>query len=179
MNAVVRCPAPGRLALDADVPLWGRRQADCLSEPRCGHDTVSYRTDIAPRDQGRRPTCRFPLMRRLLTLGLAIVAGLTVTACGEATSVAYKGPEVMPAPLITTETPTTAALAVVWTPVQAAQAQAAQLEAAEEQYATCFAYAGLDQGLRQANMRVGQSCSTAGLTSAEVRLIQVLIMEAS
>jgi hypothetical protein len=120
-------------------------------------------------------------MRRLFVVGLATVASLTLTACGDTSSVAYKGVEVMPAPLITTETPTTAALAVVWTPVLAAQAQAAHLEAAEEQYAACFAYARLDQSLTgnitQATMPIGQSCSTTGLTSAEVRLIQDLIMQ--
>jgi hypothetical protein len=62
----------------------------------------------------------------------------------------------------------------VWTQVQSAQAQAAQLQVAEQQYATCFTYARLDL---HANAPLWPTCSTTGLTSAEVLQIQALIME--
>ena len=53
----------------------------------------------------------------------------------------------------------------------------------EERSATCFTYAALDQSLVGntgiANAPVVQSCSTAGLTQAEVHEIQDLIVRAS
>ena len=125
--------------------------------------------------------CRFPLMRRLPVLGLSIVACLTLSACGGATVAAPESVPVSPAPLVST-TPIPAVV-VAHTPVQVAQVQAAQLEAAEEQYATCFVYAALDQGLAlntgRADAPVVQSCSPGGLTWAEVHEIQGLIMQAS
>jgi hypothetical protein len=67
--------------------------------------------------------------------------------------------------------------------VQLAQSQAANLEAAEEQYATCYTYAALEQGLAgyslRADVPVVQSCRTAGLSEKEVRQIQDLIVSAS
>lgn len=121
-------------------------------------------------------------MRPLPVLGFAIVAGLAVSGCGHATVAAHKVTAVMPTPLTSTSTVTATAAAVAWTPVQVAQTQAAQLEAAEEQYATCFVYAGLDQGVTGdtvgARAPVMQSCLTTGLTSAEVQEIQDLIIEA-
>ncbi len=125
--------------------------------------------------------CRFPLMRRPPALGLLLAAGLALSACGAATSAAPRGVPVMPTPLVPSAP--TPAVVVAWTPVVAVQNQATELETAEEQYATCFAYAGLDQdlagGLWHADAPVVQSCSTAGLTSAEVQEIQSLMMQAS
>ena len=77
---------------------------------------------------------------------------------------------------------TTTAAAVAWT-VQLAETQANQLATAEQQYATCYTVAGLEQGLVQdpgaTNAPVTQSCSTTGLTSGEVQEIQDLIVRAS
>jgi hypothetical protein len=119
-------------------------------------------------------------MRRVLAPGFAIVAGLTLSACGGA-SPAQKAVSVMPQPLIANTPPVATAVAVGWTPVQTAQAEAAQLQAAETQYATCYAYAGLDQGLIQdtvpTTMALSQSCATYGLSSAEVWQIQDLLMQ--
>jgi hypothetical protein len=119
-------------------------------------------------------------MRRRSVLGFILVVGLAVSACGGPTLAAQTGPTVVPAS--SSPTTTTTAEAVAWT-VQLAQTQAAQLAAAEEQYATCYTYAALDQGLAGNPLRAGppvvQSCSTAGLTSVEVQQIQGLIMEAS
>ncbi len=86
-------------------------------------------------------------------------------------------------PLIATVTTNPTAEVAAWAPVVSGQTQASQLEAAEAQYATCYAYAGLDQGLVgnavRTNPGLVQSCSTTGLTQAEVRLIQELIKAAS
>lgn len=105
-----------------------------------------------------------------------------LSACGDAPSAAPKGATVTAEPLIATVTTTPTAEVVAWAPVVSGQTQASQLEAAEEQYATCYAYAGLDQGLvgnaAPANTDLVQSCSTAGLTPAEVALIQELIKAA-
>jgi hypothetical protein len=64
-----------------------------------------------------------------------------------------------------------------------AQDQAAQLEVAEEQYATCVAYAGLDRDLvptaETSHMPASASCSTAGLTPAVAQDIQGLMMQAT
>jgi len=121
-------------------------------------------------------------MRRLPARGLAIIACLTLSACRATTVAAHERVSVMPTPLVSTAP--IPAVAVAWrTPVLVGQSQAAQLEAAEEQYAICFVYAGLDQNLAGgtggADAPVVQSCSTAGLTSAEVQEIQGLIMQAS
>ena len=83
---------------------------------------------------------------------------------------------------MTTPTPSTpTAVDVVWTPVLAAQTQAVELEAAEQRYATCFSYAALDQDLSvsSADTPAEPSCSTSGLTSTEVQIIQDLIMAES
>ncbi len=124
-------------------------------------------------------------MRRLAALSFVLAAGLAVSACGHTTVAAHDRVPVMPTPLVSTA-PTTSpatAVAVAWTPEVAGQIQAAQLEAAEEQYAACFAYAGLDQSLAGVSLRpdmpVVVSCSTAGLTPAEVQEIQNLILQAS
>ena len=54
---------------------------------------------------------------------------------------------------------------------------------AEQQYATCYTDAALEQSLVQnvgaANAPFVQSCATTGLTSAEVQNIQSLIVMAS
>jgi len=119
-------------------------------------------------------------MHRVLGLGIVIVAGLTLSAC-VSTRTAHKAAPVTSPPLIANATTIPTASAVAWTPVQAAQTQAAQLAAAEEQYATCFAYAGLDRGLIEDTVAtttpVMQSCSSYGLSSVEVRQIQDLLME--
>jgi len=113
---------------------------------------------------------------------LAIIACLTLSACGSATVASHESVPVMPTPLVSTAP--IPAVAVAWrTPVLVGQSQAAQLEAAEEQYAICFVYAGLDQNLAEdtggADAPIVQSCSPAGLTSTEVQEIQGLIMQAS
>jgi hypothetical protein len=117
-------------------------------------------------------------MRRMVALGFVLVVGLA--ACGAPTLVSQTSPTVVPAS--PSRTTTTTAVPVVWT-VQLAQTQAAQLAAAESQYATCYTDAALDQGLAGSPVHAGipvvQSCSTAGLTSVEVQQIQALIMEAS
>jgi hypothetical protein len=60
----------------------------------------------------------------------------------------------------------------VWTEVRNAQAQGAQLQAAEEQYATCISYAALDQSLAgpaaPATMPVWKACPTTGTPSTVV-----------
>ncbi len=88
----------------------------------------------------------------------------------------------MPAPLISTST-TITMVDVAWTPVRIAETQAAQLEVAEVQYATCYAYAGLNRGLIEStsspNAPVMDTCSTAGLTKVEVQQIQDLIVQAT
>jgi len=87
----------------------------------------------------------------------------------------------MSVPLIATPTPMPVTTAT-WTPVVAAQTQAAQLEVAEEQYATCVADAGLNQGLvgssSPATARVTPSCSTAGLTPPEAEQIEDMVFQA-
>lgn len=120
-------------------------------------------------------------MRRVLAVGL-VVGGLLASACGGGTLTAHRGATVMSVPLIATPSAvpmTTAA----WTPVVAAQTQAAQLEVAEEQYATCYAYGGLNQGLVESSTAVTTpvmpSCSTTGLTQAEAEQIKTLVLQAS
>jgi hypothetical protein len=104
-----------------------------------------------------------------------------LTACGATTLEVQQGTTVMPAPLVSPSTTIPAVTTAAWTPVVAAQYQAAQVEGAEEQYATCFTYAGLDQGLvgntPGANTPLIQSCPTYGLTPAVAQEIQGLIME--
>jgi len=115
-------------------------------------------------------------VRRLPALGFAIIAGITMCACGGATWSAHGGAT---APVSTPTSSTPTEVDVVWTPVLAAQTQAADLEAAEQRYATCFSYAALDQDLSgttsSASTPPVQSCSTSGLTSTEVQIIQDLI----
>lgn len=119
-------------------------------------------------------------MRRVLVLAAAIVAGFTLSACGGLAAV-QKAVPVMPQPLIANTPPVPTAVAARWAPVQTTQADAARLEVAEVQYATCYAYAGLDQGLipniASTTAPVDQTCSTYGLSSAEVREIQDLLTE--
>jgi hypothetical protein len=131
--------------------------------------------------------------------GLIILASVAC-ACSGPTSGANQAAQGASAPLITTtttphvdpacrlSTPTgqcrleSTAIAV-WTEVQNAQAQAAQLQVAEQQYATCVNYAALDRSLAgsavPANAPVWKSCPTTGLTPAEVHEILGLIMEAA
>jgi len=120
-------------------------------------------------------------MFRMRPLGLVVVAGLLVSACGGAALSAQKSAKVTDEPLIANAT--TTGVVVATTPVQAAQNQAVQLAAAEEQYATCFAYGGLDQSLAAGAVStttpVAPSCPSAGLTPAEVQQIQDLILQAS
>ena len=84
-------------------------------------------------------------MGRVLAVGL-IVSGLVLAACGESPQAAHRGTTVMSVPLIASPSPIPDTSAA-WTPVVAAETQAAQLAVAEEQYATCVAYAGLNQSL--------------------------------
>lgn len=122
-------------------------------------------------------------MRRVLVLTVVVSVGFLASACGSSTPTAQKSTTVTAEPLIVTEMPPGIAVAAAQTPEVAAQDQAAQLAAAEEQYATCFTYAALDQSLVAntgvANTPVTQSCSTASLTPAEVKEIQDLIVRAS
>ena len=102
-------------------------------------------------------------------------------ACGGATWSAHKSATVIPSTVSTPTPSTPTAVDVVWTLVLAAQTQAAELEAAESRYATCFSYAALDQDLSvsSADTPAVQSCSTSGLTSTEVQIIQDLIRAGS
>jgi hypothetical protein len=136
-------------------------------------------------------------MRRVIAPGLA-AAALTMSACGGSTLSAHRVvPVTAVPPMVTTTTAPQVDAACsriapsdqcrlestaihVWTEVQTAQAQAAQLQDAEEQYATCISYAALDQslaGTTAANTPVWTACPTTGLTSAVVLQIQQLIME--
>ena len=142
-----------------------------------------------PQDQGPTSTCRPSPVRRVLILSVVVGVGLMASACGAATPTAQnsaavqKSTTVMAEPLIVAQVPTAIAVTDAQTPEVVAQDQAAQLGALEEQYATCFTYAALDQSLAEdtglANAPVIQSCSTAGLTPAEVHEIQDLIVTAS
>ncbi len=109
------------------------------------------------------------------------MACLMLAGCGATTLDAHQATPVTPVPLISTSITIPAATTAAWTPTVAAQYQAAQLESAEEQYATCFTYAGLDQGLVEntsgTNTPVIESCPTYGLTPAVTHEIQGLIME--
>jgi hypothetical protein len=120
------------------------------------------------------PPADTPTMRRVLAMGFVIVAGLTLSACGGTPS-AHNAVQVMPQPLIATP-PTVPTGALM--PVQVAQTQAAQLAVSEVQYATCYAYAGLDGGLTSTTTLVAQTCPTYGLTSVEVQQIQGLLTTA-
>jgi len=95
---------------------------------------------------------------------------------------AHAGTTVTSIPLIATPSPVPVTSAT-WTPVVAAKTQAAQLEVAEEQYATCVAYAGLNQGLvgssSPTTVPVTPSCSTTGLTPPEAEQIENLVYQAS
>ncbi len=122
-------------------------------------------------------------MRGASALSTIVVGGLLLAACGGTTPSAIQGIPVRPTPLISTPTTITPAVDGAWTPVRVAETQAAQLEAAEVQYATCYAYAGLNQGLVEntvsTNGPVIETCSTDGLTTPEVQQIQALIIQAT
>jgi hypothetical protein len=139
--------------------------------------------NVTPCDQGVPAPCRPPRVRRMLVLIVVVGSGFLAAACGGATPTAQKSTSVTAEPLIVAPAPTAIAITAVRTPEVVAQNQAAQLGAAEEQYATCFVYAALDQSLvgdaAPAGAPVMQSCSTAGLTHAEVAEIQGLIVHAS
>jgi hypothetical protein len=142
-------------------------------------------------DQGPTSDCRLSPVRRMLLFSVVIGVAFMASACGGATPTAQKSTTVTPEPLIVAPAPTaiaasdaqTPAVTDAQTPEVVAQDQAAQLGVFEEQYATCFTYAALDQSLVGntgiANAPVVQSCSTAGLTQAEVHEIQDLIVRAS
>ena len=121
-------------------------------------------------------------MRGASALSTIVVGGLLLAACSGPTPSAHQGIPVRPAPLISAPT-TITAVDVAWTPVRVAETQAAQLEAAEVQYATCYAYAGLNRGLVENTIStdtpVIETCSTAGLTKAEVQQIQYLVVQAT
>jgi hypothetical protein len=136
---------------------------------------------------------------RVIVPGVVVAAALTMCACGGSTLSAHKSvPVTAVPPMVTTTTAPhvdaacsriappdqcrlESAAIHVWTEVQTAQAQAAQLQDAEEQYATCISYAALDQslagGTTPANMPVWTACPTTGLTSAVALQIQQLIVE--
>lgn len=122
-------------------------------------------------------------MRAASALSTIVVGGFMLASCGGATPSAHHGISVRPAPLISTSTTITTAVDVPWMSVQVAETQAAQLEASEVQYATCYAYAALNRGLVEntlaTNAPVMETCSTAGLTKAEVQQIQDLIVQAT
>ncbi len=120
-------------------------------------------------------------MSRVLAVGL-IVTGLVLAACGESPQAAHRGTTVMSVPLIASPSPIPDTSAA-WTPVVAAQTQAAQLAVAEEQYATCVAYAGLNQSLvaspGPAAAPVTPSCLPTGLTPPEAEQIENLVLQAA
>jgi len=114
---------------------------------------------------------------------LVVVIGLLASSCGAGSMSAHGATKVMPEPLVAMPSTLPAASTVTWAPVRVAQNQAAALEVAEEQYATCVAYAGLDQSLVTAteptHTPAVASCSTAGLTPAVAQDIQGLMMQAT
>jgi hypothetical protein len=119
-------------------------------------------------------------MGRVLAVGL-IVSGLVLAACGESPQAAHRGTTVMSVPLISSPSPIPDTSAA-WTPVVAAQTQAAQLAVAEEQYATCVAYAGLNQSLVVSSgpaAPVTPSCLPTGLTPPEADQIENLVLQAA
>jgi hypothetical protein len=128
-------------------------------------------------------TCRPPPVRRMLVLSVVVGSSFLAAACGVTSPTAHKSTTVTAEPLIVAPAPTAIAVTDVRTPEVVAQNEAAQLAVAEEQYATCFAYAALDQSLvgnaAPSTVPVTQSCSTAGLTRGEVQEIQDLIVHAS
>jgi ABC-type transport system substrate-binding protein len=134
-------------------------------------------------DQGPRSAGRLSPVRRMLVFSVVVGVAFMASACGGATPTAQKSTAVTPEPLIVAQAPTAIAVTDAQTPEVVAQDQAVQLGAFEEQYATCFTYAALDQSLVGntgiANAPVVQSCSTTGLTQAEVHEIQDLIVRAS
>jgi hypothetical protein len=129
------------------------------------------------------PDADLPSMRGASALSTIVIGGLLLSACGGAAPSAHQGIPVSPTPLISTPTTISTAVDVAWAPVRVAETQAAQLEESEVQYATCYAYAGLNRGLVEntvsTNTPVMETCSTAGLTTAEVQQIQVLIVQAT
>jgi hypothetical protein len=122
-------------------------------------------------------------MRRAWILGPVVAASLLLSGCGGSTPSARRATSVQPTPLIVTSTTVTPAVDVAWAPVRVAETQAAQLEAAEIQYATCYAYAGLYEGTTEdsalSDSHPMVTCATTDLTSAEVRQIQDLIVQAT
>jgi hypothetical protein len=120
-------------------------------------------------------------VRRVPVLIVVVGSSFLAAACGSVNPTAQKTPTVTAEPLIVA--PTAIALSDVRTPEVVAQNEAARLAVAEEEYATCFAYAALDQSLvgnaTPSAAPVTESCSTAGLTPAEVQEIQGLIVHAS
>jgi hypothetical protein len=127
----------------------------------------------------------------MLGLGLVIATGLLASACSAPGFDAQGGATVTtsaPTSLTgvvcypSTDTqgcPIAPAEAAMWAQVWNAPVQAAHLEMVEEQYATCFSYAGLDQGLTDTTTPIGEACSSSGLTQTEAQQIRGLIMEST
>ena len=130
-------------------------------------------------------------MRRMLGLGLVVAAGLMASACGAPGLDAHRGATVTTSAqtsltgvvcypsTVTQGCQIEPAEAAMWARVWDAPVQAAHLEMAEELYATCFSYAGLDQDLTDATTPVGEACPSQGLTPTEVQQIRGLIMESA
>jgi hypothetical protein len=119
-------------------------------------------------------------MGRVFAVGL-LVSGFVLAACGENSQAAHRATTVMSVPLIASPSPIPDTGAA-WTPVVAAQTQAAQLAVAEEQYATCVAYAGLNQSLVAASASGASpftSCATTGLNAPIAAQIQTLVVQAA
>jgi len=142
-------------------------------------------------------------MRRVLGLVLVIAFGLTVSACGGTAPSAHRAAHLTVKIPTTTTTlidpiceqnaptdgcPLGSPAAVAWAAQQDAEAQAAQLQQTEQQYAACLnnnaqALAGaLDQmfsGTTPAGTPAQEVCSEAGLTPEEVTAIQNQILGTS
>lgn len=121
-----------------------------------------------------------------MILGLLTVFGLSAAGCAASTGGAHGatattvpaganctlGARVAGCPYVAIET--------VSTQVITAQAQANALEGAEQRYATCFSYAGLNQDLAVGAEPITtpgwQTCPTTGLTPAVVQEIQLILL---
>ena len=130
-------------------------------------------------------------MRRILGFGLAIAICLMASACGApgldargvatvttSASTSLVGVVCYPS-TVTPGCQMAPAESAMWAQVWNAPVQAAHLEMVEEQYATCFSYAGLDQSLTNTTTSIGDACSSSGLTQTEAQQIRGLIMESA
>jgi hypothetical protein len=139
-------------------------------------------TDIPLENQGRAGACRSHLIMRRIAVLVIGSACLLLSACGDTSLNAQSSVTVLPQASSSPTPMVTTAASGPWMPVEAAQAQAADLEAAEQDYAICYSDAGLNQGLVEdalpTSTSVVESCSTTGLPPALAQQIQELLVQA-